>query len=532
MKHARFGIAVITTLTLGGGALCAHAQASDKPFVRARTLSEDLLLFSQVLNQIRVNHPDSADSHELLMAAIEGLVRATDPHSFVVPAVRLDSARQRAWEEGKLARVPISFVYAGRTPIVVSVAPGSQAARHDILVGDELVAVEGRPLAAESEEELDIALAGARGSAVSLRFMRRRLDGTSAVVDRAIKRERVEDLPAVPIARMLDSVTGYVRVTTFASEKVADDMHAAVERLEKSGMRRLLIDLRDNGGGLVAQASDAVGEFLPKGAVIYTAEGRKQSVNKTVKVSRSFFRRERGYPVVLLVNRGTASASELFAGALQDHDRAIVVGRPTFGKALLMQGMPLTDGSYMMLVIGHVKTPCGRIIQRQYRGVRQSDYYRGADAARDTTGRPSCRTPAGRTLYGGGGIYPDVVLDEPDPVPLWLRRLQEQELPLKWAGAVSADAARAPADVERYVSGEAIPPSAVAEFREFTRARGGQVPDDPDADARLRRVLAAELARAKFGDAGYFRVVLSDDAWIQRAMQAFDRAALLTGSRP
>ena len=514
---------------LAVAAAAAVAQDVGKPAIRPRTLAEDLQLFSQVLNQIRVNHPDSVDSHQLLMAAIEGLVRATDPHSYVVPAVRLDSARQRALEEGKLARVPISFAYAAGVPSVVSVAPGSHAARQDILVGDELIAVDGQALTAESEDELDIALAGTKGSTASLRFLRRRLDGTIATLERAVKRERTEELPAVPVARMLDSLTGYVRITTFASDKVADEFHDAVQRLESAGMRRLLIDLRDNGGGLVSQASDAAGEFLPRGAVIYTAEGRKKSVNTTVKVSRSFWRRERNYPVVVMVNRGTASASELFAGALQDNDRAIVVGRPTFGKALLMQGMPLTDGSYMMLVVGHVKTPCGRVVQRQYRGVRQSDYWRGADAARDTVGRPSCKTPAGRTLYGGGGIYPDIALDHAPPTPLWLRHLQEQELPLKWAGAAISDPARAPADIERYVSGTVIQAATLAEFRDFARARGGDVPEGVEADVQLRRALTAELARAKLGEAGYYRVLLTDDAWITQASQAFARAELLKG---
>ena len=142
----------------------------------------------------------------------------------------------------------------------------------------------------------------------------------------------------------------------------------------------------------------------PAGTLIYTSEGRKKDATDTVRVKRSFFRHEERYPLVVLINGGTASAAELVAGALQDHDRAIIVGRPSFGKALLMKPIRLTDGSVLMLVVGHVRTPCGRVIQRSYRGLALRDYYTRALAPRDTAGLPSCRTDAGRTVFGGGGI--------------------------------------------------------------------------------------------------------------------------------
>ena len=192
-------------------------------------------------------------------------------------------------------------------------------------------------------------------------------------------------------------------------------------------MHRLVLDLRDNGGGSIQQAAQVAGEFLPAGALVYSTEGRKADAVSEGRVSRSFWRRERRYPIVLMVNEGTASASELVAGALQDHDRALIVGRPTFGKALMMGTFPLTDGSVFVLVIGHVKTPCGRVVQRQYQSITRRDYYRLAIAERDTAGRPSCKTDGGRTVYGGGGIYPDVMVGARDPVPLWLARAREQQ---------------------------------------------------------------------------------------------------------
>lgn len=507
----------------------AYGQAAPQSATRPRTLAEDLQLFTQVLNHIRVNHPDSIDTHGVMVAAIAGMVQAADPHSYVIPAIRLDSTRQRALEEGKLAPVPVSFVYVGGTAFVMSVAPGSRTAAQDILPGDELIAIDGRPVAAESAEELDIFLAGTKGSTVTLRLRRRRADGSSATVDRTARRERAEERPSIPASEILDSTTGYVRVATFNTGKVSEEIDAAIKKLEKAGMRRLVLDLRDNGGGYVSEASSVAGAFLKSGTVVYSSSGRKTAVNRTVTVSRSFWHRERTYPVIVLVNRGTASASELVTGALQDHDRALIVGTPTFGKALLMQGMLLSDGSLMMLTIGHIKTPCGRVVQRQYRGVRYADYFRDAGTTLDTTGRPACTTTGGRTVYGGGGIQPDVVLKSPDALPSWLARLEEKELPSRWASALVADSAGRLVPLHALVDGRFLSASVIGTFRSFVRREGGEVPEGADADALLRRHLAPLVAYYKHGEAAYYRVLIRNDPWIAEASTLFVKAAELKG---
>ena len=167
-----------------GAATRADAQDAPKSPVRPRTTYEDLQMFGQVLNQIRVNHPDSVDTHELLMAAIQGMVRAADPHSYVIPAMRLDPAKEEQLRSGKLYPVPVSFLFIGGAPVVVSVAPGTAASRLDILPGDELIAVDGRPVRAESAEELEISLSGSKQSAAMLAFERRRQDGSIVRLDR------------------------------------------------------------------------------------------------------------------------------------------------------------------------------------------------------------------------------------------------------------------------------------------------------------------------------------------------------------
>jgi carboxyl-terminal processing protease len=525
---------VVAALCVGASVAHAQSDTTRPPApIRSRSVAEDLRMFSQVLNQIRVNHPDSVDTHILLMAAVEGMVRAADPHSFVIPAMRLDPAREAAWEDGKLVPVPLAFRYVGGDPVVVSVAAGSRASLLDIQPGDELISIDRLPVAANSANELEVVLAGRKGTSVLLTLERRRLDGSIAHLDRAVEREKVDEASAVPSAFMLDDRTGYVRITSFMNDRTADDLHDALGRLEGRGMKRLVLDLRDNPGGRIDQAAKIAGEFLPKGAIVYTSTGEKQEMIDTSKVSRSFWRSERRYPIVLLANAGTASAAELLAGALQDHDRALIVGRPTFGKALIMRGFPLSDGSIIELVVGHLRTPCGRVVQRQYKSITTREYYRLARADRDTAGRPNCRTDAGRVAYGGGGIYPDLVVDETD-IPLWQARLNEGNVVLQWIGRYVSANPPAFASLDQSAQKHAVDATAIAAFRKFAAGQGVTIPQTPDADANLERLLARSAARSKFGDAGFYRVDATIDPEVQTARAAFDdpRFAFLVKGLP
>lgn len=504
-----------------------RAQDPESP-VRRRSVAEDLQMFSQVLNQIRVNHPDSVDMHDLFMAAIEGMIAGVDPHSYVLPARRLSVDREKAMREGKLHPVPITFTYIGGAPVVVSVARASAAAALDILPGDELIAIDGSRPSARSAEELRIVLAGNRGSTVSLTFERQRLDGSVVELTRMVRREKPEETTAVPTAFMLDSQTGYIRITHFLDDKASRDLRSALQEMESRGMHRLVLDLRDNGGGLLEEAARVAGEFLPKGTVVYRSEGRHAEMRKTVSVPRSLFRSDgRRYPLVVLVNRGTASAAELLAAALQDHDRALIIGRPTFGKALMMRGFPLADGSVIMLVVGHIQTPCGRVVQRQYRDVTVREYYRMARVERDTAGLPSCRTPGGRVLYGGDGIRPDIMLQEWQAPPLWVAHIHEQDLPLRWVGPY-LESAPGLSDLEQFAVQPDLPHGALADFHAFAARQTVDLPSDPASDERLSGILLRTLARARWGAEGFYRVSAVLDPDIAAATLAFERAEMLT----
>lgn len=497
---------------------------------QSRAMYEDMRMFSQVLNQIRTNHPDSLDSHVLMMAAIEGMVRAADPHSYVLQAVRLAPERQEAWEKGELYPIPINFGYLSGAAVVVSVDPGTDAAELDIQPGDELVAIDGEPVTAESPNELDIMLAGSKGSSVALSFVRRRFDGSRTTLTRNVKRERVEESSAIGAALMLDDSTGYVRLLHFTNLEVAGEFSKTLDRLEQRGMQRLVMDLRDNGGGFVRQASTVASEFLPEGAIVYTAEGRKQDVNDTSRVERGDDRSARQFPVVVMVNSGTASAAELVAGALQDHDRALIVGRPTFGKSLLMQGMPMTDGSLIYLVIGQIRTPCGRIVQRPYKDLRIRDYFRLAGVVADTTDRPTCSTDAGRTVYGGGGIYPDVLLDASGDAPRWYSQIQEQELLTRWVGGYLSDRTFAE-ESPREFAAATLPSEVVDNFIAYAVEEGVEEADMREETGVIHAMLVRTIAWGRWGAEGYYTVVALHSVTVDDAVEQFDDAVALMSGR-
>jgi len=526
MKIRLFGasatlVAALATVVSGS----AEAQQSG---IRQRTAAEDLQMFSQVLNHLRVNHPDSLDTHRLIAAAINGMLRAADPHSYVLTSYRLTPEKEAQRKAGKLVSIPVTFSLRGGAPIVVGVIPGSAAVDADVLAGDELVAIDGEPVVAESVIELELALSGANKSSVRLTLERRRSDGSLVELERSVRRERADEITAVPAAMMLDDSTGYIRITSFENTGVSRDVRSAMSRLERAGMRRLVLDLRDNPGGIVDEASRVAGEFLPKGAVLYTQSGRKEQLTDTARVSRSFWSREKRFPVVTLVNEGSASASELVAGALQDHDRALIVGRPTFGKSLLMTGFPLSDGSVVVLVVGQVRTPCGRVVQRDYRGLSTREYYRLARAERDTAGRPSCRTTSGRTVYGGGGIVPDVIIDQPEPEPLWLATIDEQLLPLQWAGGHVSENQAAYADLDAFASSRTLAGGALESFKTFAAAQGASVPTTPDADRLIEHRLLLQVASTRWGREGYYRLAAGLDPEVWRGLEAFADAERLS----
>jgi carboxyl-terminal processing protease len=375
---------------------------------------EELQTFSAVLNHLRLSYVDSVTYAEMVRAAIDGVLRALDPHSYFVS--RRDWEKRSAFERGDLAVTGMVLDDEDSAAAVLAVVPRSPAEKAGVLPGDRVVQVDDTSVVGLKVRQVELLLAGPSGSKVHVTLER----GTRLEPDRlavTLTRAFLKQSSVGPVL-MADPVTGYLRLEEFGLH-AAEEVHKSLRQLKHAGARQLVLDLRGNPGGLIDAAVAIASEFLPKGTVVFRTRGRKRDATQdyVTKSDGDFIE----LPMVVLINQRSASASEALAGSLQDHDRALIVGRRSFGKALVQTGFFIVpSGDLVELTIAPVFTPSGRTIQRRYKGIAVEQYWSFAGksgAVEDTAA--VFRTDHGRAVRGGGGIVPDVVLPAPRTYPVW-----------------------------------------------------------------------------------------------------------------
>ncbi len=354
---------------------------------------------------------DSISMDSLSELVIPLMMRELDPHSVYIPAREMQEVNEPL--EGEFDGIGVMFNAATDTVIVLSVIPNGPSAKAGIAAGDRIILIDGDTVAGVKMPQNDIVkrLRGPRGTEVRLSLQRRGIDDPVevTVVRDAIPIESIES------AFMANGDTGYVRLSQFARTSYAELMKALTE-LRDEGMRKLIFDLRGNSGGYLDQAILIANEFLPAGRLIVYTEDRDR---RQVKEFSDGTGTAADISLAVLIDEGSASSSEILAGAVQDNDRGTIIGRRSFGKGLVQHQLPYADGSALRLTVARYYTPTGRSIQKPYvngddedyemdmvRRYRNNEFFsqdsiRFADSLKFTT-------PAGKTVYGGGGIMPDV----------------------------------------------------------------------------------------------------------------------------
>ena len=402
-----FFLAVLT-----GGIIYDDLSASsdDDPYQAIKLLNE-------AIHQVSDKYVDSIPSDSLYMRALNGMLLSLDPYSQLLSPKDYEDLQIHT--QGNYEGLGIRIDIVDQVLTVISPIEGTPAYKAGLLPGDRIVVVDGEPTKGWSEERAVQELRGPQGSEVTLSIAREGLDDP---IEITIERRPIS-LSAVPYAFMLQEGIGYVRFTQF-SEHGRDEIREAVRDLEKQGMRSLVLDLRDNPGGLLDQAIEVTDLFLPRGAEIVATRGRMSESDRVYNA------RDNDdfsvHPMIVLVNRASASASEIVSGALQDHDRALVVGQTTWGKGLVQSLFPLDDGYFLKLTTARYFTPSGRSIQRDDElDIDFNELWWPSEIAPpdedDITAVPGeddgeipdslvFQTDMGRTVYGGGGVMPDVVV--------------------------------------------------------------------------------------------------------------------------
>ncbi|EFC69790.1 S41 family peptidase [Prevotella sp. oral taxon 317] len=369
---------------------------------------------NNLLHIIDDQYVDNVNIDSLVDKAIPQILSDLDPHSVYITAKDMQAANDEL--KGSFSGVGIEFNIREDTLHVQNVIKNAPAERAGLLAGDKVVSIDGKPFVGKtvSNDEAMRRLKGPKDTKVRIGVLRY---GHKKPLEFTVTRG---DIPqkSITATYMLDDDTGYIRIKNFG-ERTYPDMLIALAKLSQEGCKNLVIDLRDNTGGFLQSAVQMANEFLPKNKLIVYTQGRKSQRQDYVSDGKGSYQR---MPLVVLINEGSASSSEIFAGAMQDNDRATVIGRRSFGKGLVQQQMGFTDGSLIRLTIARYYTPSGRCIQKPYATGDAADYEQdiysryqhGEFFSQDSikhTG-PAYHTGIGRLVYGGGGITPDIFVGE------------------------------------------------------------------------------------------------------------------------
>ena len=408
--------------------------------------------------------------------------------------------------------------------------------------GDRIIEVDGQSTLGFESIDVQRTLKGPKGTRVSIRVIR---PGYEGMIPFTITRGRIP-LFSVDSAYMIDPQTGYIKVGRFA-RTTYDEFRKAVENLQARGMERLMLDLRGNSGGYMDIAVRMADEFLPDNDLIVSQRGRTEDARWEFR-GHPRGRLEEG-AVIVLVDEASASASEIVAGAIQDHDRGLIVGRQTFGKGLVQQQYPLPDGSALRVTVSHFYTPSGRLIQTPYQGGDRENYLRDKAemhhefallSAEEIIERfpDSLRytTAGGRTVIGGGGIFPDFIV-RPDTASLLLREVFRRNLTSRFArywydrhrGALRA---RYGDDQEQYIETFEVDSGMFEEFLTFASGHGldgtGFSREDVEQDqALLKARIKARLAVRLYDFRAFYRVMHSEDHTFREAAKLWSHAEAL-----
>ncbi|WP_446742856.1 S41 family peptidase [Silvibacterium acidisoli] len=498
----------LTACGLAGVLICDRVGAqSEKEESQAH---KSLRSFAEVYSVVEQNYAEPLNGDKAIYdGAIPGMLRTLDPHSTFLDPV--EYARRLDEQRGEYYGVGIMIGQEDGAITVITPYEGTPSFRAGIRPGDKLVAVDGKSTAGITVDDASAMLKGARGTHVGVTLSREGKDQPFTV---DLIRAEISQ-PSVDLKEEIRPGIGYIHLSQF-QETTGREMSDALNSFGP-GLKGLIFDMRNNPGGIVVQAVATCDKFLQKGQVVVSQRGRA--------LPEEIFRATHGnggrnYPIVVLVNRGTASAAEIVSGALQDHDRALIVGETTFGKGLVQSMFPMSDNTALVLTTYHYYTPSGRLIQRSYDGLSLLDYYFDREKPKEDGNREVKLTDSGRTEYGGGGITPDVQLPTPR-----LNRFQQvmlaHDIFVHFAAHYLAN--------QSITKDFQVDSGVLAEFKSYLSGRSIAWTDQQLAENTdwLRNNIRAGIFSSQFGQLEGARIKTAADPLISKAIDYLPQAASL-----
>lgn len=525
-----YSMAVFGLIVLAGGLLWGPVLLADNP----GDVNMQLNKLNYILRAVRDNYVEDPDAAKLLEGAIEGMLRELDPHSVYIPADQ--QAKITEQFRGDFEGIGIQFTIQNDWLTVISPIPGTPADRLGIRAGDKITHIDGLSAYAISNEEVFEKLRGEKGSTVRVTVDRPSIE---VPLDFEIVRDKIPIYSVGASFLLPDKETGYVRINQFTA-RTTDEVVAALDSLKGVGMKRLMLDLRGNPGGYLDQAWRVADLFMPrKDMLLVYTKGRTPRSNSEFRSTG--IGEKYDMPLVVMINHGSASASEIVAGAIQDHDRGLVVGQVSFGKGLVQTPYPMPDGSVVRITTARYYTPTGRLIQRPYDKGLAEYVMEGRDdedpnaletAAQDTTPREEFKTDGGRTVFGGGGITPDSTV-APRKTNALTAQLFSKRMYFEYASDFVVKHPELGTDFDRFSTQFEVTEEMLQEFRELCLEKKIEI-DEPRWEQDLyftKSQIRSEIAGLLFNDRElYYLIRLQDDEQVQVGLDLFDRAKEMASS--
>ncbi len=483
-----------------------------------------------VLNYVENHYVDTVNTEELTDLTLEDMLQHLDPHSdyFTAEETKIMSEPLQGNFEG----IGIEYNFINDTLVVMAIIPRGPSEKAGLKTGDRVIRANDTLMVGKSASEKFIRsrLRGPKGTKVKLQIRR---PGQKAVLDITITRGSVP-IYSVQGSYMLNENVGYIKLDRFAETSYEEFMKAS-KTLLGAGMKKMVLDLRGNGGGYLDAATNIADEFLPEGKMIVYTKGRVDGEEKILATKTGLLETT---PLVILVDENSASASEVLAGAIQDNDRGTIIGRRTFGKGLVQEEKRLYDGSAFRLTIARYYTPTGRSIQKPYdKGIdayaadEVTRYKHGEFVTADSIKFPDSlkfTTPGGKVVYGGGGIMPDlfIPLDTSGGSNL-LSDLFNKNVFTLWSlnYAEKHNAELVKTGLKNYIANFTISEAQVNELMQIAEKNGvaRNEPQQKRSSALIKKYMKTALARNTWGDAGYIQVWNNGDKFLEAAVASLGK---------
>ena len=480
-----------------------------------------------ILNLIETKYVDKVPTNSLKELALDQILTHLDPHSAYLPPVEARMLNEDL--EGNFYGIGIEYYLLNDTLNVAAVNPSGPAFKAGVQRGDQIIKINNKPVVnvGITGKQVVSSIRGKRGTSVEL-LIRSQADSVFKKV--RIQRDKI-NVSSVTASYLINPNTGYIKIDKFGTN-TSEDFISALTDLQKRGMKSLVLDLRDNGGGYLSAATALADEFLKdKKLIVYTSGAHEQKTNYWATAAGNF---ENG-DLAVLINENTASASEIVAGAIQDLDRGVIIGRRSFGKGLVQEQFDFGDGSALNLTIARYYTPSGRLIQKSYKDGK--DKYFEEVHQRYTNGEVSkgsakiasydrksgYKTSAGRTVYGGGGITPDFFVPaDTSGFTKYYEAIYSENLINQYVYSRLVKRLK-PSSVQEIMVPDYVTDADFQEFVAFAGSKGINPEKGQAALSKhqLMKDMKALVARYYFGDAGFYQAQNFEDLAVKKALEAF-----------